>query len=86
MGKMAPQRQMETDFQSNQSLSCAELGVKLSTGLGRSACSVAGFPASASTEDIVLFPKQCFSHLRVQCAGVSRLGLFIELRAAPSTD
>jgi len=46
---MAPQRQMDTDIQSDQSLSFVELGVKLSTGISRSVCSVAGFPGSALT-------------------------------------
>lgn len=55
-----------------------ELGLKLSTGLGRSVCSVAGFPASASTYNVVLFPKQCFSHLGVWCAGLGRRGLLID--------
>lgn len=86
MDKMAPQRQMDTDFQSNQSLSCVKPGVKLCTGLGRSMCSVAGFPASASTYNVILFPEQCFSSLGVWCAGLSRLGLFIEPQAGPSTD
>lgn len=35
-----------------------ELGAKLSTGLNRSMCSVAVFPASSSFSAI-LFPKQC---------------------------
>lgn len=48
-----------TDFQSNQSLSCVELGAKLSTGLNRSMCSVAVFPASSSSFSAILFPKQC---------------------------
>lgn len=85
MGEMAPQRQMDTDFKSNQSLSCVELGVKLSTGLGRSVCSAAGFPPSASTYSVILFPEPCFSNLGVWCAGLSRLGLVIEPQAGPST-
>lgn len=86
MGEMAPQRQTDTDFQSNQSLSSVELGVKLSTGLGRSVCSTAVFPATASAYSDILFPEQCFSNLGVWCAGLSRLGPFIEPQAGPSAD
>lgn len=69
MSEMAPQRQMDTDFQSNQSLSFMELGVRLSTSLGRSVCSAPGFPASASTYSVIFFsPEKCFSNLGVWCA------------------
>lgn len=86
MGEMAPRRQMGTDFPSDQSLSSVELGVKLSACLGRSACRVAGFPARASTGNVVLFPEQCFSSPGVRRAGLSRLGLFVEPQAGASTD
>lgn len=62
-GETAPQR--DTGFQSNQSLCCVELEVKLSTGVGRSVCSMAEFPSASAPYSAVLFPEQCFSSLRV---------------------
>lgn len=81
LGEMAPQRKRDTDFQSNKSLSCVELGMKLSTGLGRSVCCMADFPSTSSTYSVVLFPEQCFSSLWVRCGTYwatkfSKLSLF----------
>lgn len=61
--EMAPQRKRDTGFQSNQSLCCVELEVKLSTGLDRSVCSMEDFPSTSSTHSAVLFPEHCFSSL-----------------------
>lgn len=69
-----------TDFQSNQSLSCVELGAKLSTGLDSSMCSVAVFPASSSSYSAILFSERCPSNLGVRRAGPSQLGLSTELQ------
>lgn len=64
-GEVAPRR--DTGFQSNQWLCCVELEAQLSTGLGRSVCSMADFPSTSSPYRAVLFPEQCFSSLRVWC-------------------
>lgn len=53
VGETAAGSQTDAGFQPNQSLSCVELAAQLSTGLGSSARSVAGFPAGAWTHHVV---------------------------------